>query len=149
MLGQRLQFSITKLLSHLEIIEDLDSDYEKRRFFIIRDSFNVCILELSSSAGIQGLPPKCVLPCQVILNRRCQTHAVYRTFLSLCGSIVFGPYILRNPRAKSNNSIPVLNTLYSYRRARHHPKHVPNCFYRNWKPTKLRRTEYSSVTKSI
>ena len=31
MLGQRLHFSITKLLSHVEIIEDLDSDCEKHQ----------------------------------------------------------------------------------------------------------------------
>ena len=33
-LGQRLHFSITKSLSHLEIIEDLDSDYEKQQIFL-------------------------------------------------------------------------------------------------------------------
>ena len=33
MLRQRLHISITKLLSHLKIIEDLDSDYEKQQFF--------------------------------------------------------------------------------------------------------------------
>ena len=32
MLGQQLHFSITKLLSHLEIIEDLDSNYESNNF---------------------------------------------------------------------------------------------------------------------
>ena len=42
-LGQRLHFSIAKLLSHLEITEDLVSDYEKQQFFIIRDSFSACL----------------------------------------------------------------------------------------------------------
>ena len=47
---------------------------------------------------------------QITLNGRCQTYAAYRTFLSMCGFNVFGPYILQNPRGKSNNSILVLNT---------------------------------------
>ena len=77
-----------KLLSHLKIKENLDSDYEEQQFVIIRDSLNGCffILELNSSA----------------------VRSLLRTFLSLCGFIVFGLYILQNPGGKSRNSIQVL-----------------------------------------
>ena len=66
MLSQRFHLSVTKLLSHLEIIEDLDSDYEKQ---------------------------------QILLSL--ETHLMR----------VFSRYISQNPRGKSNNSIPDLNTL--------------------------------------
>ena len=56
MLGQRLHFSVTKLLSHLKIKEDLDSSYKEQQFVITGDSFNACLfnLELNSSAGAPG-----------------------------------------------------------------------------------------------
>ena len=55
-LGQRLHFSITKLLSHLKIKGDLDSCYEEQQFVITRDSFDAYLfnLELNSSAGAPG-----------------------------------------------------------------------------------------------
>ena len=51
-----------------------------------------------------------------------------RAFLSLCGYIVLGPYILQNSRKQ--NSILVLL------------KDVPKGFYKKGKPTKIRWTEY-------
>ena len=59
-------------------------------------------------------------------------HAVFRTFPSLCGFIVFGPYILQSPRGKSNNSILVQNNHIPARKARHRLKHLPKGSYRKW-----------------
>ena len=39
-----MRFLITKLLSHLKMKEELDSDYDEQQFVITRDSFNVCFL---------------------------------------------------------------------------------------------------------
>ena len=53
-LCQRLHFSITKLLSHLEITEDLDSDYEKKPFFLSSETHLVCAFSLYILQNPQG-----------------------------------------------------------------------------------------------
>ena len=47
--------------------------------------------------------------CSSMLNGCCQTYAFHKMFLSLCGFIVFGPYILQNPLGKTNNFTLVPN----------------------------------------
>ena len=42
--GQRLHFSISKLLSHFKIKEYLDSDYQEQQFVITEDSFYAVFL---------------------------------------------------------------------------------------------------------
>ena len=64
-----------KVLSHLRIKQDFDSDYyyEEQQFVKTRDSFYDIFfyLELKSLTGAQRLQPKCVLLCLVTLNGRC------------------------------------------------------------------------------
>ena len=57
--SQQLHFSITKLLSHLKTQEDLDSDYEKQRFVITRDSFNACFFYFRVELFSRGASKMC------------------------------------------------------------------------------------------
>ena len=108
-------------------------------FVITRDSFNarflLLLLGVELFSRYTKIASKMSSTTLSDLKWGCQKYPGYRTFLSRCGFIVFGPHILQKPRGKSINSILALNTFV-------HEKHVPTSFYRKWKPTTLQRTEY-------